>query len=68
MAQPVRTYLVINASTLTKDIVRFRTAAPTGSVHTTLVNGRRERVVLHGYLVNDGPGRAYAAELLDVYL
>ncbi|GGN46128.1 hypothetical protein [Streptomyces fuscichromogenes] len=55
MALPaVRTYLVINASAITRGLV---------------VNGCRKRVVLHGYLVDDTRGRrVYAAELLDVYL
>ncbi|MEU6462219.1 hypothetical protein [Streptomyces sp. NPDC046976] len=66
MASPVvRVYKIINASVPTAP---FRTAAPTGSVITVVVNGHRERVVLLSYQVNDGRRLAYAAELLKQYL
>ncbi|MFE6522281.1 hypothetical protein [Streptomyces sp. NPDC057794] len=68
MAFPVRTYKVINSSTLTDKVVRFRTSAPAGSVGTMTINGHRTRVVLHGYQVHDERGPVYAAELLDNYL
>ncbi|MEU2354548.1 hypothetical protein ABZ599_16525 [Streptomyces misionensis] len=68
MALPTRAYLVINSNALTDTVVRFRTPAPAGSVGTVLVDGRRERVVLHDYQMVDGHGLAYAAEFLDAYL
>lgn len=68
VALPVRVFKVINSAALVDEVVRFRAAAPDGAIVTILVNGRRERVELLGYLVADGRGTAYAAEFLDVYL
>jgi hypothetical protein len=66
---PVRVYLVVNARTITRRTVRFRTDAPAGAIGTIVINGQRKRVHLLDYLVDDTRGgRAYAAELLDVYL
>ncbi|MFB7114222.1 hypothetical protein [Streptomyces sp. NPDC056190] len=72
MAQhPTRVYKAINASALLGPgtVFRFRAAAPAGSVGTVTVAGRRVRVALQDYLVNDERhGRVHAAEFLDVYL